>query len=165
MKKSRKLLCMLLALVMVVSLLPVMAFAADEDIAAEEVVPASVEEISPETAGIITDVFAKLPNYLVVVKTPWGMLAKGAQVVLYNQNSNTIVASEVATYGVAVFTKDQRLKAYTMSATWTQKETGLTFKSAPRISVGKVLDMDVITVYPTFSIGLKDTEHDAYSSG
>ena len=47
MKKSRKLLCMLLALVMVVSLLPVMAFAADEDIAAEEVVPASVEEISP----------------------------------------------------------------------------------------------------------------------
>ena len=103
MKKSRKLLCMLLALVMVVSLLPVMAFAADEDVAevedaaAEEVVPASVEEISPETAGIITDVFAKLPNYLVVVKTPWGMLAKGAQVVLYNQNSNTIVASEVAT--------------------------------------------------------------------
>lgn len=165
MKKSRKLLCMLLALVMVVSLLPVMAFAADEDIAAEEVVPASVEEISPETAGIITDVFAKLPNYLVVVKTPWGTLAKGAQVVLYNQNSNTIVASEVATYGVAVFTKDQRLKAYTMSATWTQKETGMTFKSAPRISVGKVLDMDVITVYPTFSIGLKDTDHDAYISG
>ena len=165
MKKSRKLLCMLLALVMVVSLLPVMAFAADEDIAAEEVVPASVEEISPETAGIITDVFAKLPNYLVVVKTPWGMLAKGAQVVLYNQNSNTIVASEVATYGVAVFTKDQRLKAYTMSATWTQKETGLTFKSAPRISVGKTLDMDVITVYPTFRIGLKDTDHNAYISG
>ena len=62
MKKSRKLLCMLLALVMVVSLLPVMAFAADEDIAAEEVVPASVEEISPETAGIITDAFAKLPR-------------------------------------------------------------------------------------------------------
>ena len=165
MKKSRKLLCMLLALVMVVSLLPVMAFAADEDIAAEEVVPASVEEISPETAGIITDIFAKLPNYLVVVKTPWGTLAKGAQVVLYNQNSNTIVASEVATYGVAVFTKDQRLKAYTMSATWTQKETGLTFKSAPRVSIGKVLDMDVITVYPTFRIGLKDTDHDAYISG
>ena len=41
----------------------------------------------------------------------------------------------------------------------------MTFKSAPRISVGKVLDMDVITVYPTFSIGLKDTDHDAYISG
>ena len=165
MKKSRKLLCMLLALVMVVSLLPVMAFAADEDIAAEEVVPASVEEISPETAGIITDIFAKLPNYLVVVKTPWGTLAKGAQVVLYNQNSDKIVATEVATYGVAVFTKDQRLKAYTMSATWTQKETGMSFKSAPRVSVGKLLDMDVITVYPTFRIGLKDTDHDAYIAG
>lgn len=165
MKKSRKLLCLLLALVMVVSLLPVMAFAADEDIAAEETVPASVEEISPETAGIITDAFAKLPNYLVVVKTPWGTLAKGAQVVLYNQNSDKIVATEVATYGVAVFTKDQRLKAYTMSATWTQKETGMSFKSAPRVSVGKLLDMDVITVYPTFRIGLKDTDHDAYIAG
>ena len=165
MKKSRKLLCMLLALVMVVSLLPVMAFAADEDIAAEETVPASVEEISPETAGIITDAFAKLPNYLVVVKTPWGTLAKGAQVVLYNQNSDKIVATEVATYGVAVFTKDQRLKAYTMSATWTQKETGMSFKSAPRVSVGKLPDMDVITVYPTFRIGLKDTDHDAYIAG
>ena len=165
MKKSRKLLCLLLALVMVVSLLPVMAFAADEDIAAEETVPASVEEISPETAGIITDAFAKLPNYLVVVKTPWGTLAKGAQVVLYNQNSDKIVATEVATYGVAVFTKDQRLKAYTMSATWTQKETGMSFKSAPRVSVGKLLDMDVITVYPTFRIGLKDTDHDSYIAG
>ena len=165
MKKSRKLLCLLLALVMVVSLLPVMAFAADEDIAAEETVPASVEEISPETAGIITDAFAKLPNYLVVVKTPWGTLAKGAQVVLYNQNSDKIVATEVATYGVAVFTKDQRLKAYTMSATWTQKETGMSFKSAPRVSVGKLPDMDVITVYPTFRIGLKDTDHDAYIAG
>lgn len=165
MKKSRKLLCLLLALVMVVSLLPVMAFAADEDIAAEEVVPASVEEISPETAGIITDAFAKLPNYLVVVKTPWGTLAKGAQVVLYNQNSDKIVASEVATYGVAVFTKDQRMKAYTMSATWTQKETGMKYKSVPRISVGKTLDMDVITVYPTYRIGLKNTDHDAYIAG
>ena len=165
MKKSRKLLCLLLALVMVVSLLPIMAFAADEDIAAEEVVPASVEEISPETAGIITDAFAKLPNYLVVVKTPWGTLARGAQVVLYNQNSDKIVASEVATYGVAVFTKDQRLKAYTMSATWTQKETGMKFKSVPKITVGKTLDMDVITVYPTYRIGLKNTDHDAYIAG
>lgn len=165
MKKSRKLLCLLLALVMVVSLLPVMAFAADEDIAAEETVPASVEEISPETAGIITDAFAKLPNYLVVVKTPWGTLAKGAQVVLYNQNSDKIVASEVATYGVAVFTKDQRMKAYTMSATWTQKETGMKFKSVPRITVGKTLDMDVITVYPAYRIGLKNTDHDAYIAG
>ena len=56
MKKSRKLLCMLLALVMVVSLLPVMAFAADEDIAAEEVVPASVEEpVVPEVPASVEE--------------------------------------------------------------------------------------------------------------
>ena len=62
MKKSRKLLCVLLAAVMIFSMLSVMAFAADEDVAAEETVPASAEEISPETAGIIGDAFAKLPH-------------------------------------------------------------------------------------------------------
>ena len=93
MKKSRKLLCMLLALVMVVSLLPVMALQPMKTSQRKRLSPLLSREISPETAGIITDVFAKLPNYLVVVKTPWGTLAKGAQVVLYNQNSNTIVAS------------------------------------------------------------------------
>ena len=97
MKKSRKLLCVLLAAVMIFSMLSVMAFAADEDVAAEETVPASAEEISPETAGIIGDAFAKLPNYLVVVKTPWGTLATGAQVVLYNQNKDEIVATAAAT--------------------------------------------------------------------
>lgn len=47
MKKSRKLLCVLLAAVMIFSMLSVMAFAADEDVAAEESVAASVEENSP----------------------------------------------------------------------------------------------------------------------
>ena len=71
MKKSRKLLCVLLAAVMIFSMLSVMAFAADEDVAAEESVAASVEENSPETAGVISDalgnIFTNLPNYLVVV--------------------------------------------------------------------------------------------------
>ena len=92
MKKSRKLLCVLLALVMVVSLLPVMAFAADEDVAAEETTAATVEETSPETEGVVSDViknlFAKLPNYLVAVKTSDGRVAAGAQVVIYNQNKD-----------------------------------------------------------------------------
>ena len=68
MKKSRKLLCVLLAAVMIFSMLSVMAFAADEDVAAEESVAASVEENSPETAGVISDalgnIFTNLPNYL-----------------------------------------------------------------------------------------------------
>ena len=167
MKKSRKLLCVLLALVMVVSLLPVMAFAADEDVAESEDVTSLVE--SPETAGVITDalgnIFTNLPNYLVVVKTPWGTLAKGAQVVLYNQNKDEIVASAAATYGVAVFSKKDRLNAYSLSATWEQKSTGMQYKSIPQLSVGKLPDLDILTVYPTFRIGLKDTDHDAYIVG
>ena len=51
MKKSRKLLCVLLALVMVVSLLPVMAFAADEDVA--EVEDAATLTQSPEIEGVV----------------------------------------------------------------------------------------------------------------
>ena len=106
-----------------------------------------------------------LPNCPTIWSSSRPRGARSRRVLRSFSTSNTIVASEVAPYGVAVFTKDQRLKAYTMSATWTQKETGLTFKSAPRISVGKTLDMDVITVYPTFRIGLKDTDHNAYISG
>ena len=72
MKKSRKLLCVLLALVMVVSLLPVMAFAADEDVA--EVEDAATLTQSPEIEGVVGDViknlFNNLPNYVVIVKTP-----------------------------------------------------------------------------------------------
>lgn len=169
MKKSRKLLCVLLAAVMIFSMLSVMAFAADEDVAAEESVAASVEENSPETAGVISDalgnIFTNLPNYLVVVKTRWGTLATGAQVVLYNQNKDEIVATAAATYGVAVFAKKDRLNAYSLSATWTQPSTGMQYKSAPQLSVGKQLDLDIVTVYPTFRIGLKDTDHDAYIAG
>ena len=169
MKKSRKLLCVLLAAVMIFSMLSVMAFAADEDVAAEESVAAPVEENSPETAGVISDalgnIFTNLPNYLVVVKTPWGTLAPGAQVVLYNQNKDEIVATAAATYGVAVFAKKDRLNAYSLSATWTQASTGMQYKSAPQLSVGKLPDIDIVTVYPMFRIGLKDTDHDAYIVG
>ena len=169
MKKSRKLLCVLLAAVMIFSMLSVMAFAADEDVAAEESIAASVEENSPETAGVISDalgnIFTNLPNYLVVVKTPWGTLAPGAQVVLYNQNKDEIVATAAATYGVAVFAKKDRLNAYSLSATWTQASTGMQYKSAPQLSVGKLPDIDIVTVYPMFRIGLKDTDHDAYIVG
>ena len=169
MKKSRKLLCVLLAAVMIFSMLSVMAFAADEDVAAEESVAASVEENSPETAGVISDalgnIFTNLPNYLVVVKTPWGTLATGAQVVLYNQNKDEIVATAAATYGVAVFAKKDRFNAYSLSATWTQASTGMQYKSVPQLSVGKRLDLDIVTVYPAFRIGLKDTDHDAYIAG
>ena len=150
MKKSRKLLCVLLALVMVVSLLPVMAFAADEDVAAEETTAATVEETSPETEGVITDViknlFAKLPNYLVAVKTSDGRVATGAQVVIYNQNKDQ-VATAVANYGVAIFSiKYQSLVGFN----W---------------SFGKKPDIDVITVYPTIDMILNTTDHNAYIKG
>ena len=170
MKKSRKLLCVLLALVMVVSLLPVMAFAADEDVAAEETTAATVEEPSPETEGVITDViknlFAKLPNYLVAVKTSDGRVAAGAQVVIYNQNKDQ-VATAVANYGVAIFSKKDHLNTYSVSATWTDPNTNIKYQSVVGFnwSFGKKPDIDVITVYPTIDMILNTTDHNAYIKG
>ena len=170
MKKSRKLLCMLLALVMVVSLLPVMAFAADEDVAAEETTAATVEETSPETEGVVSDViknlFAKLPNYLVAVKTSDGRVAAGAQVVIYNQNKDQ-VATAVANYGVAIFSKKDHLNTYSVSATWTDPNTNIKYQSLVGFnwSFGKKPDIDVITVYPTIDMILNTTDHNAYIKG
>ena len=157
MKKSRKLLCVLLALVMVVSLLPVMAFAADEDVA--EVEDAATLTQSPEIEGVVGDViknlFNNLPNYVVIVKTPLGRPAKGAQVAIYDQNNN-VIESKSATYGAVIFTKDSRFHVYSTSATWTDPTTGINYKStiAANWSVGKLPDVDVITVWPAFKIGL-----------
>ena len=165
MKKSRKLLCVLLALVMVVSLLPVMAFAADEDVAAEETTAATVEEPSPETEGV-KDLFAKLPNYLVAVKTSDGRVAAGAQVVIYNQNKDQ-VATAVANYGVAIFAKKDHLNTYSVSATWTDPNTNIKYQSLVGFnwSFGKKPDIDVITVYPTIDMILNTTDHNAYIKG
>lgn len=170
MKKSRKLLCVLLALVMVVSLLPVMAFAADEDVAAEETTAATVEETSPETEGVVGDViknlFAKLPNYLVAVKTSDGRVAAGAQVVIYNQNKDQ-VATAVANYGIAIFSKKDHLNTYSVSATWTDPNTNIKYQSLVGFnwSIGTKPDIDVITVYPTIDMILNTTDHNAYIKG
>lgn len=169
MKKSRKLLCVLLALVMVVSLLPVMAFAADEDVAAEETTAATVEETSPETEGIVSDViknlFAKLPNYLVAVKTSDGRVAAGAQVVIYNQNKDQ-VATAVANYGVAIFSKKDLLNIYSVSATWTDPRTNIKYKSAVGLTWTTGLpDIDVVIVYPKTDLILNTTDHNAYIKG
>lgn len=169
MKKSRKLLCVLLALVMVVSLLPVMAFAADEDVAAEETTAATVEETSPETEGIVSDViknlFAKLPNYLVAVKTSDGRVAAGAQVSVYNQNKDQ-VATAVANYGVAIFSKKDLLNIYSVSATWTDPRTNIKYKSAVGLTWTTGLpDIDVVIVYPKTDLILNTTDHNAYIVG
>ena len=166
MKKSRKLLCVLLALVMVVSLLPVMAFAADEDIAAEETTAATVEEASPETESVVTEnLFGKLPNYLVAVKTSDGRIAAGAQVSVYNQNKDQ-VATAVANYGVAIFSKKDLLNIYSVSATWTDPRTNIKYKSAVGLTWTTGLpDIDVVIVYPKTDLILNTTDHNAYIVG
>ena len=166
MKKSRKLLCVLLALVMVVSLLPVMAFAADEDIAAEETTAATVEETSPETESVVTEnLFGKLPNYLVAVKTSDGRVAAGAQVSVYNQNKDQ-VATAVANYGVAIFSKKDLLNIHSVSATWTDPRTNIKYKSAVGLTWTTGLpDIDVVIVYPKTDLILNTTDHNAYIVG
>lgn len=164
MKKSRKLLCVLLALVMVVGLLPGMAFAADED--AETAAVADTDAESSSVIGDILDNIA-LPTYAVYVKTVTGIPAVGAVVTLRNQTTGTSTSYTADTAG-KIFIPKSLLGIYTVNATWTGTLTGVKYMSVPgtTMSLGATnIDFDVITVFPVANIGLNYTNHMAYVNG
>ena len=85
---------------------------------------------------------------------------------IYNQNKDQ-VATAVANYGVAIFSKEDLLHTYSVSATWTDPNTNIKYQSVVGFnwSVGKMPDIDVITVYPTIDMILNTTDHNAYIKG
>ena len=173
MKKSRKLLCLLLSLVMVLALLPTMALAAD-DPAGE---PVGASDAQPE--GVISDIVdvvvdASIPSYGVYVKNPLGLPASGAQLILTEQNKlldGTIGAGKSYRFtanalGLILIPKSLTA-TYTLSATWQSPLLGIKFISLPGLtwSVSIAPDIDLITVYPIPDIGLNLTDHIAYIEG
>ena len=129
MKKSRKLLCVLLALVMVVGLLPGMAFAAD----VEETEPAEAAAVDTETGaeaegiGDIIDVIGgiTLPSYTVTVVTNKGVPAVGATITLTDQLTGDSVAYTTDFLGTAILKPKSLTAVYTVSATWTSPILGI----------------------------------------
>lgn len=163
MKKSRKLLCILLALVMVVGLLPGMAFAAD----AEE-----ADATDAEAAGTIGDIIdvvggITLPTYNVTVVTNKGLLAGGATVTMTDQVTGESQVFTTNALGVAVLKPKSLTAIYTVSATWDGYITGIKYVSLPGLtwSASVKPDWDTIKVYPIPNIGLNYTDHTAYMFG
>ena len=171
MKKSSKLLCLLLSLVMVLALLPTMALAAD-DPAEEPCSDAQAEGAASDAIDVVSD--ASIPTYAVYVKNPLGLPASGAQVILTEQNKlfdGTIGAGKSYRFtanAVGLILIPKSLTAtYTLSATWQSPLLGVKYISLPGLtwSVSIVPDLDLITVYPIPDIGLNLTDHVAYIEG
>lgn len=170
MNKTRKLLCMLLALVLVVGLLPAMALAAN--IEAEntntDAEVAAVDENGAETAGIIGDIVGGItvPTYNVFITTNKGIPAFGANVTLTNQVTGES-ASYTADFAGKILIPKSLLGVYTVSASWTSPLFNTRYQSIPGLtwSLGGKFDVDTIKVYPVPNIGLNYTDHSAYIKG
>lgn len=171
MKKTNRLLCLLLSLVMVLALLPTMAFAADDAAEAPES-DASAEGVVSDIIDVVVD--ASIPTYAVYVKNPLGLPASGAQLILTEQNKlldGTIGAGKSYRFtanalGLVLIPKSLTA-TYTLSATWQSPLLGVKYISLPGLtwSVSIAPDIDLITVYPIPDIGLNLTDHIAYIEG
>ena len=171
MKKTNRLLCLLLSLVMVLALLPTMAFAADDAAEAPES-DASAEGVVSDIIDVVVD--ASIPTYAVYVKNPLGLPASGAQLILTEQNKlldGTIGAGKSYRFTANALGLDLIPKSltatYTLSATWQSPLLGVKYISLPGLtwSVSIAPDIDLITVYPIPDIGLNLTDHIAYIEG
>ena len=167
MKKISKLMCLLLSLVMVLALLPTMAFAAEEPQP-----DAQAESTGSNIIDVVTD--ASVPAYAVYVKNPLGLPASGAQLILTEQNKlfdGTIGAGKSYRFtanalGLILIPKSLTA-TYTLSAAWQSPLLGVKYISLPGLtwSVSIAPDIDLITVYPIPDIGLNLTDHIAYIQG
>lgn len=167
MKKISKLMCLLLSLVMVLALLPTMAFAAEEPQP-----DAQAESTVSDVIDVVVD--ASVPAYAVYVKNPLGLPASGAQLILTEQNKlfdGTIGAGKSYRFtanalGLILIPKSLTA-TYTLSAAWQSPLLGVKYISLPGLtwSVSIAPDIDLITVYPIPDIGLNLTDHIAYIKG
>jgi len=155
MKKSTKLLALLLAVIMVVALVPSMALA-------EEVEPAA------DTQGIIDTVIgAELPTYLVYCKlSTTNLPAANAQITLTNnanKDSHTYTANAL---GLALIPKGL-LGIYNVAATCNGPLTGMKYSSVAGLkwSMSMLPDVDTLVLYPVLDIGLNYSDHFAYMIG
>ena len=147
MKKISKLMCLLLSLVMVLALLPTMAFAAEEPQP-----DAQAESTGSNIIDVVTD--ASVPAYAVYVKNPLGLPASGAQLILTEQNKlfdGTIGAGKSYRFtanalGLILIPKSLTA-TYTLSAAWQSPLLGVKYISLPGLtwSVSIAPDIDLIT--------------------
>ncbi len=157
MKRSTKLISLLLAVLMIAALLPTAALADDAD----------TQSIGDTVGSVIDTVNGiKLPTYLVYCSLMSKLPASGAQVTLTNN-----LTGEASTYtanllGLALIPKSI-VGVYTVAATCDGPVSGIKYSTLPGIkwSFGAKFDSDKLILYPMLNIGLNYTDHFAYMIG
>ena len=158
MKKSTKLISLLMAVMMVVALLPTMALA-DDDVDAND--------IGDTVGGVVDSVNGiEIPSYLVYCSLMSKMPASGAIVTLTNNLTGEASAYTANALGLALIPKSI-IGVYTVAATCDGVLTGLKYSTIAGVkwSFSTKFHADKLILYPVLNIGLNYTDHFAYMVG
>lgn len=154
MKKSTKIISLLLAVMMVVALMPTMAFAEES-------------EKSDDIMGKVIDVIngIQIPDYLVYCSLASRIPASHAQITLTNINGDTSV-TEANALGLALVPKGL-LGLYNVAATCDGMITGLKYSTLPGLTWTMSIKPEIkaLVLYPVLNIGLNYTDHFSYMIG
>lgn len=164
MKKSTKLISLLLAVMMVVALLPAAALA-DEADSSEASAASSLTDVIGEVVDLINGV--KIPDYLVYCSLASKLPASGAVVTMTNN-----LTGETSTYtanmlGLALISKEI-VGVYSVAATCDGALTGIKYSTIAAVTWSSNAlhpDVDKLVLYPVLNIGLNYTDHFAYLIG
>lgn len=157
MKKSTKLISLLMAVMMVVALLPTMALADDVD----------ANDIGDTVGGVVDSVNGiKIHSYLVYCSLMSKMPASGAIVTLTNNLTGEASTHPANALGLALIPKSI-VGVYTVAATCDGALTGLKYSTIAGVkwSFSAKFDADKLILYPVLNIGLNYTDHFAYMVG
>ncbi len=156
MKKSTKIISLLMAVMMVVALMPTMALA-DE----------AQAEASDDIMGAVVDVIngIQIPDYLVYCSLASRIPASHAQITLTNINGDTSV-TEANALGLALIPKGL-LGLYNVAATCDGMITGIKYSTVAGITWTLSIKPEVkeLVLYPALNIGLNYTDHFSYMIG
>lgn len=179
MKKSYRFISVLLALVMIVSLVPGMAFAAETEKSEFDVAgilslfglePADLGsvDISKLDVGSVLGLIQKLkvPTLCVLCTLSNNMPAANATVTLTNQLTGETIVRQANSLGLALIPKGL-IGVYTIAATCDGPVTGVKYSTLPGLkwSAGAKIDIDNLVLYPVLDIGLNYSDHFYYMVG
>ena len=157
MKRSTKLISLLLAVLMIAALLPTAALADDAD----------TQSIGDTVGSVIDTVNGiQIPSYLVYCSLMSKLPASGAQVTLTNNLTGEASTYAANVLGLALISKSL-VGVYTVAATCDGPISGLKYSTLPGIkwTLGPKFDSDKLILYPMLNIGLNYTDHFAYMIG
>ncbi len=158
MKKSTKLISLLLAVLMIAALLPTAALA-------DDVETASITDSLGDVVGKINGI--KIPSYVLYCSLMSKLPASGAVVTLTNNLTGETTTHTANILGLAFISKSL-IGVYTVAATCDGAITGIKYSSLPGatpMTLNAKIDFDKIVLFPVLNIGLNYTDHFAYMVG